>query len=56
MAKARDPRRFGCARHKIVAAVLDVETGELQTFTMTAGCEQRGGVLRRAAETGAGRV
>ena len=56
MAKARSLVGLDVHATKIVAAVLDAETGEVQFFAMTADIEQGGRVLRGAAAAGQGRV
>ena len=49
MAKARTLVGLDVHATKIVAAVLDAETGQLQTFTMSGETPEGGGVLRGAA-------
>ena len=56
MAKARSLVGLDVHATKIVAAVLDAETGELQTFAMSGENAAAAGVLRGAAAAGAGRV
>ena len=56
MAKARTVVGLDVHATKIVAAVLDVETGEVQCFGMSADEGEGGGVLRRVAAAGAGGV
>ena len=56
MAKAKTLVGLDVHATKIVAAVLDAETGQLQTFAMSGETATRGGVLRGAAAAGAGRV
>ncbi len=53
MAKAKTLVGLDVHATKIVAAVLDAESGELQTFRMNGDAGGRGGVLRRAREAGA---
>ena len=55
MAKARTLVGLDVHATKIVAAVLDAETGQLQTFAMSGESGERGRVLRRAAAAGARR-
>ena len=55
MAKARTLVGLDVHATKIVAAVLDAETGELQSFAMNGDIARGGRVLRRAAAAGAGR-
>ena len=52
MAKARTLVGLDVHATKIVAAVLDAETGELQTFGMSGESKRGGGVLRGAARAG----
>ena len=54
MAKAKTLVGLDVHATKIVAAVLDAETGQLQTFAMSGESRDRGGVLRWAAAAGAG--
>ena len=56
MAKARTLVGLDVHATKIVAAVLDAETGELQSFAMSGDIARGGRVLRGAAAAGAGRV
>ena len=49
MAKASSLVGLDVHATKIVAAVLDAETGELRFFAMTGGYRQGGGVLRWVA-------
>ena len=56
MAKAKTVVGLDVHATKIVAAVLDVETGELSRFQMTGEVGRGCGVLRRVAALGAGRV
>jgi len=53
MAKARSLVGLDVHATKIVAAVLDAETGELQHFGIDRGYRQGGRVLRGAAGPGA---
>ena len=53
MAKARTLVGLDVHATKIVAAVLDAETGELQWFTRRRRCRRGGRVLWRAAAAGA---
>jgi hypothetical protein len=55
MAKAKTLVGLDVHATKIVAAVLDAETGQLQTFSMS-GEREGGRVVRGAAGTGAGSV
>ena len=49
-----NPRRSACARDaKVVAAVLDAETGQLQTFAISRREREGGRVLRGVASAGA---
>ena len=56
MAKAKSLVGLDVHATKIVAAVLDAETGQLQLFAMSGGDGEGGRVLRGAAAAGAGRV
>ena len=56
MAKARTLVGLDVHATKIVAAVLDGETGELQSFRVERRCRRGGRVLRRVAAAGARRV
>jgi len=52
MAKARTLVGLDVHATKIVAAVLDAETGQLQTFAMSGEIDQGGRVLCRVAQAG----
>ena len=56
MAKARTLVGLDVHATKIVAAVLDAETGELKWFSMERRFARGGRVVRRSAATGTRRV
>ena len=52
MAKARTLVGLDVHATKVVAAVLDAETGELQWFRSGRRCRRGGGAVRRVAASG----